>query len=413
MSDQEPRTQIELAIDNLMRRDLISRRTFMRRAGRGGIALGAMMTLPSLLAACAPSGSGKLAWLNWPAYIDLSDDESTNPSIDEFTKKTNIEVEYSEGLLDNADFLATYSPDLRAGNPTGWDVMTPGGWVVERMARNGWLEEIDKSKVPNWAANCADYAKGLWFDPDNKYSLWWQGGITGIAYDPELTGREITTFDDLLDPAFTGRVGAFSDMRDMFGLTLLSLGVHPEEATVDDVQRAQDKLLGAPEGQFRGWYGNEYYDELAAGNLAISVAWGGDISQMNFYDNDKVKFIVPETGGMRWNDNLVIPKKAANIDGAHKLLDYYYSLDAAAMLSEYVGYFSPVKGIDTRVHEDADAARAEDPDWADTLDAMAPTLVPTPDQTDNTFVDKQLTEDEEKAWNDLFETVLTNLAPAT
>jgi spermidine/putrescine transport system substrate-binding protein len=134
---------------------------------------------------------------------------------------------------------------------------------------------------------------------------------------------------------------------------------------------------------------------------------------MNFYDNDKVKFIVPETGGMRWNDNLVIPKKAANIDGAHKLLDYYYSLDAAAMLSEYVGYFSPVKGIDTRVHEDADAARADDPDWADTLDAMAPTLVPTPDQTDNTFVDKQLTEDEEKAWNDLFETVLTNLAPAT
>jgi spermidine/putrescine transport system substrate-binding protein len=413
MSDQEPRSQIELTIDNLMRRDLISRRTFMRRAGRGGIALGALMTLPGLLAACAPSGSDKLAWLNWPAYIDLSDDESTNPSIDEFTKKTSIAVEYNEGLLDNADFLATYSPDLRAGNSTGWDVMTPGGWVVERMGRNGWLEEIDHSKLPNWTANCADYAKGLWFDPDNKYSIWWQGGITGIAYDPNLTGRDdISTFDDLLDPAFTGRVGGFSDMRDMFGLTLLSLGVHPEDATVDDVQRAQDKLLAAPEGQFRGWYGNEYYDALAASDLAISVAWSGDISQMNFYDNDKVKFVIPETGGMRWNDNLVIPKKASNVDGAHKLLDYYYSLDAAAMLSEYVGYFSPVKGIDDRVHEDADAARPDDADWADTLEAMAPTLVPSPDQTDNTFFDKQLTEDEEKSWNDLFEVVLTNLAPA-
>jgi spermidine/putrescine transport system substrate-binding protein len=415
MSDQQSRIRIETAIDQVMRRDPITRRTFFRHAGRGGVALGALMTLPGILAACETGASGdpnKLAWLNWPAYIDLSDDESTNPSIDAFTEQSDIAVEYNEGLLDNADFLATYSPDLRAGNPTGWDIMSPGGWVVERMARNGWLEEIDHSKLPNWTANCADYAKGLWFDPDNKYSVWWQGGITGIAYDPELTGREITTFDDLLDPEFSGRVGGFSDMRDMFGLTLLSLGVEPANATVADVEQAQQKLLAAPEGQFRGWYGNEYYDALAAGDLAISVAWGGDISQMNFYDNDKVKFVVPDTGGMRWNDNLVIPKKAGNPDGAHKLMDYYYSLDAAAMLSEWVGYFSPVKGIDARVLEDADAARADDPEWADTLEAMAPTLVPTPDQTENTFVDKQLTEEEETEWNDLFEVVLTNLAPA-
>jgi len=86
MIDQEPGNQIETAIDHLMRRDLISRRTFMRRAGRGGIALGALMTLPGLLAACAPSGSDKLAWLNWPAYIDISEDESSYPSIEAFTE---------------------------------------------------------------------------------------------------------------------------------------------------------------------------------------------------------------------------------------------------------------------------------------------------------------------------------------
>lgn len=415
MSDQEPRTQIELAIDNLMRRDLISRRTFMRRAGRGGLAFGAALTLPSLLAACATPGSSasnKLAWLNWEFYIDETEDGSSHPSLDAFTTATGIEVEYDVGLLDNADFLAKYAPDLQAGNPTGWDVMSPGSWVVERMARNGWLEELDHSKLPNWTDNCADYAKGLWADPENKYSVWWQGGITGIAYDPDLTGREITSFDDLLDPAFSGRVGGFSDMRDMFGLTLLSLGIEPANATVADVQKAQEKLLTAPEGHFRGWYGNEYYEPLAAGDLAISVAWSGDISQMNFYDNDKVKFIVPEEGGMRWNDNLVIPKKAGNVEGAHKLIDYYYSMDAAAMVSEWVGYFSPVAGIEDRVQEDADAARADDPEWADTLEAIAPTLVPTADQIAGTFVDKQLSEEEETEWNDLFEVVLTNLAPA-
>ena len=350
MSDLERRSQIELSIDRLMRRDPISRRSFMGRAGKGGLAVGALFTLPGLLAACAPGpgGSGgdgsKLAWLNWPAYIDISEDETSYPSIEAFTEQTGIEVEYDEGLLDNAEFLAQYAPDLRAGNNTGWDVMSPGGWVVERMARLGWLEELDHSKLPNWTANVADYAKGLWFDPDNKYSVWWQGGITGIAYDPELTGREITTFDDLLDPAFSGRAGGFSDMRDMFGLTLLSLGVEPANATVDDVQRAQDKLLGVPDGHFRGFYGNEYYDALAAGDLAISVAWSGDISQMNLYDNDKVVFIVPESGGMRWNDNLVIPKGGANLENAHKLLNYWYDPVAATTLSEYVGLLHPGEG---------------------------------------------------------------------
>jgi spermidine/putrescine transport system substrate-binding protein len=407
MSDLQ-RSRIELAIDQVMRQDRITRRAFFRRAGRGGLAIGALATLPGLLAACQTGGSSDtVRWLNWPAYIDLSEDESSYPSIDAFTEESGLEVEYNEGLLDNADFLAQYAPDLRAGNATGWDVMSPGGWVVERMARNGWLEEIDHSKLPNWTANCADYAKRLWFDPDNTHSVYYQGGITGIAYDPELTGREITTFDDLLDPEFSGRAGGFSDMRDMFGLTLLSLGVEPENATVDDVRRAQEKLTAAPEGHFRGFYGNEYYDALAAGDLAICVAWSGDISQMNFYDNDKVRFVVPESGGMRWNDNLVIPKRAGNIDGAHQLIDYYYGLDGAALLSEYVGYFSPVNGIDERAMEDAQAARDEgDAEWADTLEAMAPTLVPSSDQTANTFTDKQMTEEEEAEWNDLFERVI-------
>lgn len=416
MSDREPRTQIELAIDNLMRRDLISRRTFMRRAGRGGLAFGAALTLPSLLAACATPGSSQsatLKWLNWPAYIDIdSEDESKFPSILAFTDQTGIPVEYNEGLLDNADFLAQYAPDLQAGNSTGWDVMSPGGWVVERMARNGWLEELDHSKLPNWTANAADYAKGLWFDPDNKYSVWWQGGITGIGYDPNLTGKEITSFDDLLDPEFSGRAGGFSDMRDMFGLTLLSLGIKPADATVDDVKKAQQKLLSVPKGHFRGFYDNSYYDALAAGDLAICVAWSGDISQMVLNDNDKVKFVVPESGGMRWNDNLVIPKGGANIDNAHKLLNYYYDKAAATMLSEYVGYFTPVKGVSEQIAADAETARSGGPDaspdiaTADYYDALAPTVVPSTEQIDNTFPDKELAEDEEKEWNDLFEAVI-------
>ena len=413
MSDLECRSRIELAIDQVMQRDRLTRRSFLGRAGRSTVTLGALMTLPGLLAACAPGSSqaAKLRWLNWPAYIDIDEKSPANPTqyptINAFIKQTGIDVEYNEGLLDNAEFLAQYSPDLRAGNSTGWDVMSPGGWVVERMARNDYLEELDHSKLPNWTKNCADYAKGLWFDPDNKHSIWWQGGITGIGYDPELTGREITSFDDLLDPAFAGRVGGFSDMRDMFGLTLLSLGVKPANATVADVKRAQEKLLAVGRGHFRGFYDNAYYDELSAGNLALCVAWSGDVSQMALYDNPKVKFVVPAEGGMRWNDNLVIPKGTKNKDNALKLLDYWYDPVAATTLSEYIGYFTAVKGVDDRIRADAQTARdGGDTKTADLYDVLAPTVFPSAEQLANIFPDKQLTEDEDTEWNALFEAVL-------
>jgi spermidine/putrescine transport system substrate-binding protein len=410
LSDLDGRTRIEISIDKVMRRERITRRAFMRRAGRGGLALGALATVPGILAACAPGGGGsstEVRWLNWPAYIDLSEDESTFPSIEAFQEESGLEVEYSEGLLDNADFLAQYSPDLRAGNSTGWDVMSPGGWVVERMARNGWLEELDHSLLPNWTANCADYAKGLWFDEGNTHSVWYQGGITGLAYNPTLTGRDITTFDDLLDPEFSGRAGGFSDMRDMFGLTLLSLGVEPANATIPDVEAAQQKLLNVPDGHFRGFYGNEYYDSLAGGDLAICVAWSGDVSQMQLNDNPDVQFVVPESGAMRWNDNLIIPKGGANLENAHKLIDYYYGVPGATMLSSYVGYFTPVDGVSEQIAADAETARQDgDTETADYLEALAPTVIPTEDQLANTYTDKQLTEEEEAEWNNLFEVVL-------
>jgi spermidine/putrescine transport system substrate-binding protein len=411
------KSDLERAIARAFEQDKrFTRRSFLRQTGRGAVVAGSALTLPSILAACgirpedSPSGApsvsdaaGPLEWANWPLYIDI-DDDGNYPSIVAFTEETGLDVNYTEAIQDNADFMGTILPDLQAGNPTGWDVITPGGWVVERLARLELLEELDHSQLPNWTANAAEYAKGLWYDPENRHSLWWQGGITGLAYDPNLTGREITTFDDLLDPAFEGVAGAFSDMRDMFGLTLLSLGVEPANATVDDVTQARDKLLEAnARNHFRGYYGNEYYDALAAGDLAISVAWSGDITQMQLNDNENVQFVIPQDGAMRWNDSFAIPKGAARIRGAHQLLNYYYGVPGATLVSEYIGYFTGVAGVQEQIVADAEAYRADgDTENADYYDALAPTVVPTDDQLANTFTDKELTEEEEAEWNDLW-----------
>jgi len=425
MSDPE-RSQIERAIQRFLQVDPMSRRAFLRRTGRGGIALGAAFSLPALLAACAPgtssapSGSGggggavTLEWANWPLYIDIDEDAAPDPtpypSLNTFIHETGINVHYVEAINDNEEFYGTIQPDLAAGNATGWDIVSPTSWMVKRMADLGYLEELDHSKLPNWTANCALYAKSLWFDETNKYSLWWQGGITGIGYDPNLTGRELTKFDDLLDPAFKGRVGGFSDMRDMMTLCLASLGINPTTATVDQAQQAKEKLLTAAKaGQFRGFYGNEYYDALAAGDLVASVAWSGDITQMQLNDNDKVQFVVPSDGAPRWNDNLVIPKGSAHIEQAHQLMNYWYDPKAATTLSEWIGYFTPVKGVTERIKADAEAYRKDgDKEDADYYDAVAPSVTPSQDQLAGTFDYPEFENpDDEKAWNDMFLEVTT------
>ena len=166
MSDLQ-RSRIEIAIERALRQDRISRRNFLGQPANGGVALGALMTLPGLIAACSPSGSGNgvtLEWANWPAYIDIDEenppDPTNYPSINAFIAQTGIDVHYTEAILDNADFYHQIQPDLANGNSTGWDLITPGGWVVERMARPRLPGAARPRQAPELDGERADWADG-------------------------------------------------------------------------------------------------------------------------------------------------------------------------------------------------------------------------------------------------------------
>jgi spermidine/putrescine transport system substrate-binding protein len=420
-------TQIERAIARAFRpQRRLSRRMFLRQTGRGAVIAGSALSLPAILAACGigPGGStapsagsqaalpsapaGTLDFANWPAYIDIDEETGDYPTLAKFTEESGIEVAYTEAINDNEEFFGIIQPDLAAGNPPQYDLIVMTDWMIEKMIRLGYLSELDRSKIPNFDANALDLYKDPWYDPGNVHSMAWQSGITGIGYNPTLTGREITTFDDLLDPEFAGRVGLFSEMRDTMSLALLSLGIEPEEATVDQATQAKDKLLAAAQaGQFRNFYGNDYYDELANGNLAVTVAWSGDVSQMKLYDNPDVEFVVPDTGGMLWIDNMAIPQKAAHPLDAHMMMNFWYDIENAVPLTEYVGYFSPVTGVTERVLQDAETAEAEgDQEWADALRVISATANPTDEVLANVHNYRKLSEEEEAQWNDLFNEVV-------
>ena len=330
------------------------------------------------------------------------------PMVDKFTQDTGINATYLEDINDNSEFFNIIQPDLALGNYTGYDLITPSDWMVERLIRLGYLEPLDYRLLPNYQANANPVYKNPWYDPGNVYSVPWQAGLVGIGYNKALTGRDITSFDDLLDPAFSGNVGLFSEMIDTMCLAILSTGKECKDATIEDAAAAKDKLLNAQNaGQTFSFYGNDYYDALARGDIAISMAWSGDITQMKLYDNPDVEFVIPDTGGLLFVDNMVVPKASQAFADAHALMDFWYNVDNATLQTEWVGYFSPVAGVSERVQADAEAARtAGDEATATQLETVALSAIPTEEQLAQIHQYKILNEQDETTWNNLFNEVL-------
>ena len=390
----------------------MTRRDLLRRMGIGA---GALSTT-ALLAACGISGenepaqndgekdtltttekNGELNFANWPAYIDKAKGES--PTLQQFEKSAGIKVNYKEVINDNLSFFQTIREPLANGDSVPWDLIVVTDWLIGKMARLGYLEELDLSLVPNFEKNAGEIYKDPSYDPGNAHSIPWQSGITGIAYNPELTGRDITSTEDLFDPTFKGKVGMFTEMRDTMNLVLLGMGVDPQDATLEDAQAAQEKLLEQREsGILRQYYGNDYLQPLANGDLALCIAWSGDVLGETFGRNPSVKFVVPDEGGILWVDSLAIPQNAANPIDAHELMNFVYQPAIAAQMTAWINYISPVPSAQ-EILKNSDDAYTRDV-------ANSPLVFPTPDMESRLHSYKNLTEEEEEQWNALFDEVV-------
>jgi spermidine/putrescine transport system substrate-binding protein len=379
----------------------LSRRGFLQAVGVAG----AVLTAGPLLAACGTEGTNtagggaqgnpkKLAWSNWPLYLDIADEDDTDhPTLTAFTKKTGIEVTYTEDINDNDEFFGKISPMLRAGRSTGRDVIVLTDWMATRMIRLGYLEKIDRANIPNSKNLIASY-EDVPFDKGRQYTLPWQSGIAGIGYNPKALGREITEVDDLFRPDLRGRLTMLTEMRDTMGLLLLSIGASPEDHSFADYKKAIDKLQKVvDDGYVRAFTGNEYAADLASGNILAAIAWSGDVLQLQADDPD-MQLVVPGDGGMLWSDDLMVPKGAANKAGAEKLMDFYYDPRNAAEVAADVNYVTPVQGAQDAMKDvDAELAGNE-------------LIFPTEETLSKLHSFKALDEGEEKEYQDLFQKVI-------
>ncbi|MDF1480031.1 spermidine/putrescine ABC transporter substrate-binding protein [Leifsonia sp. H3M29-4] len=333
------------------RRSQLSRRHLLQGAGVGATALA--------LAACAPSGSGApkpaedisdtdktLTWSNWPAYID-EDDDGNYPTLVRFTEQTGIEVDYKVDIDDNNTYYGTIKDQLALGQATGADTFCLTEWMVARLIRFGYVQDLDAANIPN-KKNLAPALLNPDFDPGREKSLPWQNGFAGIAWDTDVLPDGLESVDDLWKPELKGKVTVLSEMRDTMGLILLSQGVDISGADwgMDEFAAAIEVLeQHVTSGQILGIKGNEYLEDFASGNAIAGIVWSGDITAANLEAGyEKFKFALPDSGGTLWGDTFVVPMGSPRKKNAETLMNYYYEPEVAAEVAAWVNYITPVVG---------------------------------------------------------------------
>jgi len=353
---------IDVALIRGLTEGRLSRRTLLRGAAAGAAAAG----IGGFLAACGVSGSkgtgagadvdwdafwskqkkqGTLDWANWPLYIDTSHGE--HPSIDLFTKQTGIKVNYKPVIQDNAAFFAQIRPVLQAEQSIGYDlIVITDGWELTQMINNRWLIPLDRGRMPNFQKYAAATVRDPSYDPGNQYTVTWQSGLTGVAYDPSKTGRPVDSVQDLFDPAFKGKVGMMSDDTELGAVGMLANGMDDQANSTPDDWRAAAELLKKQrdDGIVRQYYDQSYIKALEDGDTWISQAWSGDVFQANHSGFPNLKFVVPKEGAMIWHDNCMIPLHAAHPVDAMEWINFYYQPSIQAMIEDWVWYLCPVPG---------------------------------------------------------------------
>ncbi len=255
-----------------------------------------------------------------------------------------MKVNYKEDINSNEEFFNKMQPLLARGESGGRSIFVLADYMVTKMHKLGYLQEFDKSGLPEVEKNLSASLKSPPFDPNRDYTVPWQSGMTGIIVNTE-TAPEVKSICDLFDSKYKGKVDFLNEVREAVPLTMKCEGVDPNKATEADWMRAIEKLKGAAEsGQIRNFTGNSYIQDLTSGNAVAVMGWSGDAVQLQ-EDNPNLEWRMPTEGCMLWSEDMVIPVGAPNPTAAEAWMNFVYEPEVQANIAEYVNYVTPVEGV--------------------------------------------------------------------
>jgi putrescine transport system substrate-binding protein len=278
---------------------------------------------------------------NWSDYIDPE-------VLTQFTKETGIRVQY-----DTFDANETLETKLLAGK-SGYDVVVPTAYFLQRQIRAGVFQKLDKSKLHNIGNVWPDIAKRLAdYDPGNEYEVNYMWGTTGIGYNVKAmherlgASAKIDSWDVVFKPEMLAKfkdcgVHMLDSPDDILPAALHYLGLDPNSTEAKDLDSAADLLLKI-RLSVRKFHSSEYLNALASGEICLVVGWSGDIKQAQkraaeAKNGVDIGYSIPKQGAQMWFDNLAVPKDAEHVAEAYAFIDFLLRPEVAAKNSNLVSY---------------------------------------------------------------------------
>lgn len=273
-------------------------------------------------------GADKVLYVyNWSEYMPES-------VLKAFQKETGIKVKYSTYDSNEAMYAK-----VKTDTKTSYDIIVPSTYFVSKMAKEGLLQKIDRKKL-TYFDTLNPQLLNQSFDPQNDYSIPYVWGSTGISYNAKLLGEgAIKQWSDLWDTKYANKLLLTDDLREVFGMTLKSLGYSANSNDAKQIEAAYEKLktLMPNVKVFNSESPKQVY-------LNKEVVAGMNFNGENFMANEEspdIKYVYPKEGVLLWVDSLVIPKNAKNVDNAHIFINYLLRPEVSKIVSQELGYASP------------------------------------------------------------------------
>ncbi|WP_143320087.1 ABC transporter substrate-binding protein [Clostridium sp. HBUAS56010] len=316
----------------------------MKKKFKAILTLGILSALSlSLLTGCggksAKAGSaGEVYVYNWGEYIDES-------VIKEFEEETGIKVVYD--LFETNEEMY---PVIEAGG-VKYDAVCPSDYMIQKMAENNLLAEINFDNVPNVKEIDPKYMEmSKSFDPENKYSVPYCWGTVGILYNTSMVSPEDapTKWSDLWNDKFKDNILMQDSVRDAFMVALKSKGYSMNTTDGNEIKEAKDLLI-QQKPLVQAYVIDQVRDKMIGGEAAVGVIYSGEMLYIQNEVKDlnldySLEYVIPEEGTNLWLDSWVIPANAPNKENAEKWIDFLSRPDIAKKNFEYITYATPNKG---------------------------------------------------------------------
>ncbi|MBQ0833523.1 extracellular solute-binding protein [Marinobacter sp.] len=291
------------------------------------------LALASLLAlgltGCSSDDPQVLNLYNWSEYMPQE-------VLTRFQDETGIKVIYTTYDSNEAMYARLKLLDESAA----YDLAVPSTYYVSKMRNEGLLMPIDRSKISGFDQLDPELT-GLDIDPGNQYSVPYLWGTTGIGVDTaDIDGEPVVAWEDLWDERFEGRVNLTNDMREVFHMGLRVLGYSGNSTDPQQIEEAYEKLTELMPS-VRTFNSDAPRMPFLEGEADVGMIWNGE-AVMGKESMEALEYVYPKEGVIAWLDSFVIPKNAKNPEAAHKFISFVLQPEIAALISEDIGYATPV-----------------------------------------------------------------------